>query len=103
MPRLSREKRTIRAMMQVYCRDHHETTGSLCGECQSLYDYALDRLDRCRFGVEKPTCARCPIHCYKPAMRDRIKEVMRYAGRRMLFRHPILALLHLMDKFRRPA
>jgi hypothetical protein len=103
MPRLSREKRTIQAMMRVYCRDHHETTDSLCGECQSLYDYAQGRLDHCRFGAEKPTCARCPIHCYKPTMRARIKEVMRYAGPRMLFRHPILALLHLLDKFRKPA
>ena len=33
-------------------------------------------------------------------MRTRIKEVMRYAGPRMLFRHPVLALLHHWDSLR---
>jgi hypothetical protein len=95
--RLAREKRTLRAMMGIYCRAHHASPGSLCDECQSLYDYALGRLDRCPFGSEKTTCARCQVHCYKPAMREQIKAVMRYSGRRMLFRHPILALFHLLD------
>ena len=31
-----------------------------------------------------------------------VKEVMRYAGRRMLFRRPILALLHMLDARRKP-
>jgi len=30
-------------------------------------------------------------------MRERIRAVMRYAGPRMLWRHPLLALLHLAD------
>jgi hypothetical protein len=102
MERLAREKRTIQAMMQVYCRAHHASSDSLCDQCPSLYEYALCRLDRCPFGAEKTTCARCPIHCYKPATRAQIKAVMRYAGRRLLFRHPVLALLHLLDTFRRP-
>jgi hypothetical protein len=102
MPRLTRRQRTIQAMVRVYCRAHHDGQGFLCVECQTLYDYALGRLDRCPFGAGKPTCARCPIRCYKPAMKARIKAVMRYAGRRMLLRHPVLALLHLLDGFRRP-
>ena len=73
-----------------------------CAKCQTLYDYAVCRLDRCPYGSEKPTCVRCPTHCYQPAMRAEIKEVMRYAGRRMLFRRPILALLHLLDARRKP-
>jgi hypothetical protein len=35
-------------------------------------------------------------------MRARIKEVMRYAGPRMLYRHPILALWHQWDDFHGP-
>lgn len=88
------EKRTIRAMLGIYCRDHHGTGRSLCLECEELLAYAHGRLDRCPFGREKTTCARCPVHCYKPAMRERVRTVMRYAGPRMLFRHPLLALLH---------
>jgi hypothetical protein len=30
-------------------------------------------------------------------MRDRIRKVMRFSGPRMLFLHPTLALLHLLD------
>jgi hypothetical protein len=100
--RLAREKRTIEAMVQIYCRDRHATRGALCPECQSLYDYAVCRLDRCPYGSEKTTCAGCPTHCYKPAMRAQVKEVMRYAGWRMLFRRPILALLHMLDARRKP-
>ncbi len=101
--RLAREKRTIQAMVRIYCRAHHAASGFLCDECQSLYDYALGRLDRCPYGASKTTCARCPTHCYKSAMRAQIKVIMRYAGRRMLVRHPILALFHMLDACRRPS
>ena len=100
--RIAREKRTIEAMVQIYCRAHHGTGGVLCAECQSLYDYAVCRLDRCPYGSAKTTCVRCPTHCYKPAMRASVKEVMRYAGPRLLFRRPILALLHMLDARRKP-
>jgi hypothetical protein len=35
-------------------------------------------------------------------MRERVAEVMRFAGPRMVWRHPLLALAHLRDG-RRPA
>ena len=37
-----------------------------------LLDYAAIRLERCRFGMEKPVCAKCPVHCYQPARREQI-------------------------------
>ena len=101
--RITREKRTVAAMVRLYCRKHHGSRGSLCPECSELLDYATCRLDRCPFGPQKTTCASCPIHCYKPQMRDRVKEVMRYAGPRMLLRHPILAVRHLLDGRRKQA
>ena len=69
----------------------------LCPQCQSLLAYAHQRLDRCKFGNAKPSCTRCPVHCYKPAMRQQIRQVMRYSGPRMLLHHPILAIKHLWD------
>ena len=72
----------------------------LCAECQELLQYALERLDNCPFQEHKTTCENCPVHCYRPEMRERIRAVMRYAGPRMLFRHPLLALLHLWDRAR---
>lgn len=102
-PRLAREAKTIRGMLDIYCRGQHGTRGELCADCAELRDYALARLDRCPFQENKSTCANCAVHCYKPAMRERVRVVMRYAGPRMIWRHPILALLHLLVDGRRPA
>jgi len=96
--RLARERQTIRAMTALYCRRHHGTRGrELCDACVDILDYALARLDRCPYGEIKPTCVRCPVHCYRPAQRERVREVMRFAGPRMLLRHPLLTALHLLD------
>ncbi len=95
--RLTRERRTVLAMIRLYCRDHHKTQGSLCPQCDGLRDYVQRRLDRCVFGGKKPTCAKCPVHCYAPDPRKQIKVVMRYAGPRMPLRHPFLALAHVID------
>jgi hypothetical protein len=97
-PRLARERETIAAMIEIYCRRHHRhPLGELCGDCRNLLEYANLRLDRCRFGVEKPTCARCPVHCYKRDQRERVRAVMRYSGPRMLWKHPVLSFWHWVD------
>ena len=95
--RLGRERRTVAAMIALRCRDLHGVGPELCDECRSLSGYADYRLDRCPYGDEKPTCVNCPIHCYARVERERMKEVMRYSGPRMLFRHPLLAIRHLLD------
>ena len=100
--RLSRERQTVAAMLDCYCRGVHGSSGPLCGPCRELLDYATTRLERCRFGGAKPVCAKCPVHCYQARMRDEIKRVMRYAGPRMLWRHPVLTIRHFLDS-RRPA
>jgi len=64
-------------------------------------EYAETRLAKCPYGQDKPTCANCPIHCYKRAQREQVREVMRYAGPRMTFRHPVRALVHVFDKLRK--
>ena len=106
-PRMARERKTVKAMIRLYCDAQHREPGSrspLCLDCAELLGYALERLDGCPFQEGKTTCARCPVHCYRPEMRDQIRAVMRYAGPRMLFRHPVLAVLHLFDGIRaRPA
>ena len=99
--RLAREWQTIAAMVCWYCRHHHGTRAALCAECQELLDYAAVRLERCRFGLEKPVCAKCPVHCYQRARREQVRAVMRYSGPRMLWRRPILSLRHWLDGFRR--
>jgi len=95
--RLGRERRTIQVMIQIYCQGNHGSNGGLCPACQQLSAYAMQRLEKCPFQAGKPTCAKCPIQCYKPAMRQQVRQVMRFSGPRMLLRHPILAILHTLD------
>lgn len=97
--RLRRELRTIEAMIGIYCRKTHLYRGGLCPDCQELFAYAVRRLDRCPFGSNKPTCARCPIHCYRPSMGGRIRQVMRFAGPWMLVYHPYLCIRHYLDEW----
>jgi hypothetical protein len=94
--RIKRESKTVEVMISDYCHDHH-FADKRCLECAELLDYALERLNKCPFKEGKTTCAKCPVHCYKPDMRQRIRAVMRYAGPRMIYRHPILASFHLID------
>lgn len=45
----------------------------------------------------KTFCSNCKVHCYKPEMRQGIKEVMRFSGPRMIFHHPIAAFRHVIE------
>ena len=102
--RLRRERQTMRCMVEIYCRDHHarsDRTARMCTDCSAFLAYADRRLEKCPYGADKPTCARCPIHCYKPQPREQARAIMRYSGPRMVLRHPWLSLTHLLDKSRR--
>ena len=99
MDRVESEKKTVGMMVRLYCR-RYEGNKELCQDCSQLLSYADARLDRCKFGNEKPTCKKCPIHCYKPDMREKMRTVMRWAGPRMMLYHPIEAIKHLIrEKF----
>jgi molybdenum cofactor biosynthesis enzyme MoaA len=99
--RRARALATIDVMIGMYCRRHHHDQFPLCPDCARLRAYAARRLERCIFGDDKPNCADCVVHCYRAEMRERIRAVMRWAGPRMLLRHPILAIAHMLAE-RRP-
>ena len=102
--RMKRERQTVRQMISLYCRKQHATSkGALCDQCRELLDYAMLRLDRCPFQEGKTTCGNCRIHCYKPVMREKIREVMGFSGPRMIFHHPLLAIGHMIDGLRKEA
>lgn len=90
---IKREQRTVEQMIRIYCR-HKEGNQELCPACRELLHYAHTRLERCPFGEQKKTCRKCPIHCYKPDMKKQMQAVMRYAGPRMIFFHPLAAIRH---------
>src|SRR5450756_91333 len=55
----------------------------VCAECAELLTYAEQRRANCPKDP-KPFCSYCDTHCYKPAMREQMRDVMRYAGPRSL-------------------
>jgi hypothetical protein len=96
--RLAREFLTMQHMVALYCQAHHAASGGrTCPSCTEFLEYAACRLEKCPYGQDKPTCANCPIHCYKREPREFARTVMRYAGPRMMTRHPWLALMHVVD------
>ncbi len=99
--RLDRERRTVAAMIGLYCRAKHASEASLCPECTDLETYTRLRLEKCPYGEAKPTCANCPIHCYQPHRREQVRRVMAFSGPRMLWRHPVLAVRHMLDGSRK--
>ena len=143
MNRIDWEKRTVRHMIELWCRKNHggkacREMGSrggdlvshggsgegsdggsgqrrhggqgshecqvghggpgLCGECRELLEYSLARLEHCKFGNAKTKCHKCPVHCYRPDMREKIRTVMRFSGPRMLLYHPMEALRYLFSR-----
>jgi Nitrous oxide-stimulated promoter len=121
-----RETRTVELMIGMHCRATHGAQSvsrhgsadplgrtenpepssgagkSLCPECIALLEYSRRQVDACRFGAAKPVCSRCPVHCFRSAMRERVRAAMRYSGPRMIYRHPYLAMRHLLDRRREP-
>ncbi|CEG25460.1 nitrous oxide-stimulated promoter family protein [Bacillus sp. B-jedd] len=96
-PVVKKEMEMVTKMIDLYCRKKHHSN-QLCGECRDLKAYALKRLSYCRFGEGKTACSNCPVHCYKPIYRQKIKEVMRYAGPWMILYHPVYSIKHLLNK-----
>ena len=103
----AREMRTISQMVALYCAANHpaaeRTHNAHCGEplcplCAAIDAYAVERTLRCRKMEVKTTCEECENRCYQPQMREQICAVMRFAGPRMITKHPIAAIRHLLAR-----
>ncbi len=90
--KIEKERKVVSLMIDIYYKKH-----STLKEKIELLDYVNLRLTKCPFSDNKTFCSNCKIHCYNPLMQERIKQVMRYAGPRMLFYHPIIAISHLIE------
>lgn len=98
MERIEREKKTIKLMIEIYCKKKHGCKGELCEGCKELLEYAEKRLNFCKFGENKSTCSRCPVHCYKKDMKLKVKEVMKFSGPRLIIHNPIELINHILNK-----
>ena len=85
--------------VEVYCAGKHAASvrtpfllpgdlgeRNLCPDCAAFLGYAVARRLKCPLEEEKPTCKHCRIHCYDKPRREKVREVMGYAGRRLMMR-----------------
>lgn len=91
-----KELALVTKMVDMYYKKHTDAPI----DKQELLQYIQMRSARCPHGDNKPFCNVCPIHCYKPDMRQQIKLVMKYAGPRLMLTNPIQATRHLISTIR---
>lgn len=91
-----REKKVITEMVKLYCRKNHKN-GELCDECNEVLNYSLKRIDNCKFMETKTFCSNCKSPCYSLKMKEKIKQIMKFSGPRMLFYHPLLVIYHIIS------
>ena len=93
-----KEIEVVKLMIELYCHKKHGTKKhELCNDCQELLEYVEFRRSKCPFGENKTFCSNCKVHCYEPEHRERIRQVMRFSGPRMMFHHPIIAIKHVTE------
>jgi len=105
MGAVERDTKILAKFVDVYCRTKHvgaektvheygpDNRLSLCPDCHELLSYSITRRELCPQNP-KPSCKDCKIHCYRPEMRARIREVMRHSGMYMIKRGRIDWVLH---------
>ena len=113
-PLTSKELKDLRVLLQftaVYCREKHDEDKFIvatdepslkslplhkypvCSECREFLLYAFERRLRCPL-EEKPLCKHCPVHCYKPDYRKKVREIMRFSGQHLIMRGRFDLLWH---------
>ena len=96
--KIKHDEAVVRFMIGIYCnRQHHTKKRQLCPECEALAVYTVQRTEHCPRTEEKTFCSSCPIHCYKPEMRAKIKAVMKFSGPRMMLYGPSLCFKHIKN------
>lgn len=108
-----KDLRILAWFTSVYCREHHPGPRAplvpadaalkrlslhrypLCRDCAAFLTYAFDRRLRCPL-KEKPVCKHCPVHCYKPDHRERVREIMRFSGQHLIRRGRLDLIWHYL-------
>jgi hypothetical protein len=113
-PKLLRDLKTLATFIDVYCKHRHEHAEKgpvklktydvemiagrpvvLCESCRKLFAHAFVKRSNCPM-EPKPACKHCPSHCYHPTYREKIQEVMRFSGRKIMMGGRLDYLYHLL-------
>ena len=103
----SKDIKLIGKFVEVFCAGkHHDVERNafvlpadlgernLCHECANFMAYAATKRLKCPLEAEKPTCKHCRIHCYDKHRREKVREIMGYAGRKLMMRGRLDYLWH---------
>lgn|GEM_PF-541992 len=111
---LRRDLKTLARFLEVYCRCRHGAQPKravrisginvaaiagkridLCPDCAKLLTHAFVKRSHCPMNP-KPACKHCPNHCYHPAYRRKMQEVMRFSGKRLLITGRLDYIFHML-------
>ncbi|NLC65713.1 MAG: nitrous oxide-stimulated promoter family protein [Clostridium sp.] len=84
-------------MIEINCKHKHLYNGSLCQECEKIKNYANMKIDKCPHMESKTFCSQCKTHCYDKLHRDKIREIMKYSGPRIIIFHPVATVKHIIS------
>lgn len=97
--RIEKDAKILKKFIKVYCHNIHseymKNENGYCKECFELLNFALLRNVKCQLDP-KPKCKDCKIHCYKPEMRKKIKEVMKFSGIYFIKRGRVDWIIHYL-------
>jgi hypothetical protein len=111
---VTRDLKTLAMFISLYCRCKHAESEKapvqmkthdvaaiagrnvvLCPECTRLLVHAFTKRSHCPM-EPKPACKHCPNHCYHPTYRAKIREVMKFSGRKMVLGGRLDYVFHLL-------
>ena len=107
-PKKRREVSTLGNFVFIHCHENHTDEKSsfviedadlartlenlqLCRECSRLLQHGIAKLSQCPY-EPKPSCRKCPTHCYATGYREKVRKVMRFSGT-YLIKHGRLDIL----------
>jgi Nitrous oxide-stimulated promoter len=90
---------TLQSLFPIYCGKYHSSEkGELCDSCSAELEYAIHKTKICPEKDQGKTCSDCKVHCFEAEHRERIKEIMRFAGPRLIWSHPLLSVRYIYLK-----
>jgi hypothetical protein len=112
--KLRKDLKVLATFMRIYCDGEHRDQPRapvtlkmhdvaavygrpvvLCASCRKLLQHAFVKRAACPLDP-KPMCKHCPSHCYAPNYRAQVREVMRVAGKRLVWSGRLDYLWHLL-------
>lgn len=65
----------------------------VCDECTKMLTHGTAKRLICPM-EPKPYCKECDVHCYAPGYRERVREIMRYSGKKLILRGRVDLIYH---------